>query len=159
MWLIILTYQNNILKVLATKSARQTYIEKPSASFFWYISLYCGMYGTTPPKTIIVEQHHLVIFRMVISLTSSTTGSIMARQNIHLYCSAQRLPYWKTQNYLLVEYKTNLTFYLSINNWLRPSSKNDDTSIQICMINLRYGWKVYNSTIYLIIIVYVYANI
>jgi hypothetical protein len=46
-----------ILRVLAAMSARQTYVEKPDEFCVLLISMYWGMYGTTPPITIAVDAY------------------------------------------------------------------------------------------------------
>lgn len=46
------TYQKNILKVFAMRSAKHTWREKPSGSCVRKICRYCGTYGRTPPHII-----------------------------------------------------------------------------------------------------------
>lgn len=48
-------HQKMILSVLAAIRARHTKVEKPDEFCVLLISMYCGMYGTTPPMTIAVE--------------------------------------------------------------------------------------------------------
>lgn len=48
-------YQKMILSVFAAIRARQTKVEKPDEFCVLLISMYWGMYGTTPPITMAVE--------------------------------------------------------------------------------------------------------
>lgn len=64
------TNQNIILSMFAIKSVKQTKGENPSAFPDLWMSLYCGINGTTPPKIIAAEHIQLMMLRMVNSGSS-----------------------------------------------------------------------------------------
>ena len=49
------THQNKMRRTLATSRMKQTSVEKPSVERDLTMALYCGMYGTTPPKMMADE--------------------------------------------------------------------------------------------------------
>lgn len=75
-----MTYQNIILKVLATKRARHTSKEKPSASCVLLICLYCGMYGIIPPIIMAPALTHPTTVPTVSDNSSDITQSILKLQ-------------------------------------------------------------------------------
>lgn len=74
----ICTYQNNILRVFAMSSAKQTYKENPSASCVFLICLYCGMYGATPPIIIAPAAPHPTRWPTVSPNSSEIIQSIVS---------------------------------------------------------------------------------
>ncbi len=51
----MITHLNSILNMLATSRTMHTYVENPSAFWVLRMSLYWGMYGTTPPNMMATD--------------------------------------------------------------------------------------------------------
>lgn len=68
---VVTTHQNNILSVLANSRVKHTCMENPSEFSVFLISLYCGIYGATPPKIIMDEALHFINFDRLTSCSSS----------------------------------------------------------------------------------------
>lgn len=62
--------------MLATSSTRQTYVENPSAFWVLRISLYWGMYGTTPPNMMATDAIQDTTWWLTYMIWSITTSSI-----------------------------------------------------------------------------------
>lgn len=52
------THQKATLRRLAINRTRQTSVENPEGSCDFWMSPYCGMYGSTPPKTMNPDANH-----------------------------------------------------------------------------------------------------